>query len=51
VTLIPLPNLDDITFDALTTTTPVRVNRSSWTSRRKVVGQPGTEIWRGEVTI
>jgi len=30
---------------------PSQVNRSRWTGRRKVVGLPGAETWRGTVQI
>lgn len=48
---VAVPNYDDLLFDGLRLFSPATVNRSEWTGRRKVVGGPGREVWRGQVTI
>lgn len=51
MTEITVPNHDDLLLDRLTLYAPAQVNRSEWTRRRKVIGQPGRESWRGQATI
>lgn len=46
---VPVPV--DLLKTDLRLNTPQQVNRSGWTGRRKVVGLPGTETWRGTVAI
>lgn len=48
---ITVPNVEDITLDALELSAPSQVNRSAWTGGRKVVGLPGAEMWTGKVSI
>lgn len=48
---IAVPSADGITLDQLTLTAPAQLNRSGWTGKRKVVGLPGIELWRGKATI
>ena len=51
MTEITVPDPDNLLLDSLTLSSPAQVNRSVWTGRRKVVGMPGTETWRGKATI
>jgi hypothetical protein len=51
VSEIAVPDPDNLLLDSLTLSSPAQVNRSVWTGRRKVVGMPGTETWRGKATI
>ncbi len=46
---IPLP--DDLLLTNLALIAPAQVNRSEWTGRRKVIGGPGREYWRGTMAI
>jgi len=51
VSEITVPDADNLLLDSLTLSSPAQVNRSVWTGRRKVVGMPGPELWRGKATI
>lgn len=46
---ITVPDYDGLIIDGLSLLAPAQVNRSIWTGRRKVVGLPGTELWRGKM--
>ena len=48
---ITVPDVDGLILDELTLTAPSQLNRSGWTGKRKVVGLPGIELWRGKATI
>lgn len=48
---ITVPDVDGLILDELTLTSPSQLNRSGWTGKRKVVGLPGIELWRGKATI
>ena len=48
---ITVPNHDDLYLEGLSLSAPAQVNRSGWTGRRKVIGLPGAETWRGKATI
>ena len=48
---LTVPNHDNLYLDELRLYAPAQVNRSEWTGRRKVIGGPGREVWRGNVTI
>ena len=48
---ITVPDVDGLILDGLTLTAPAQLNRSGWTGKRKVVGLPGIELWRGTATI
>lgn len=48
---IIVPDPASLLLDSLTLVSPAQVNRSSWTGRRKVIGMPGVEMWRGRLTI
>ena len=47
--IVPIPA--DLFLDGLTLVAPSQVNRSEWTGRRKVIGAPGREYWRGKASI
>lgn len=51
MTEITVPDPEGLLLDELRLSAPAQVNRSAWTGRRKVVGLPGTETWRGKATI
>lgn len=51
MTEIVVPDQDALVTLGVTLTSPQQVNRSRWTGRRKVVGQPGIEYWSGKVAI
>ena len=48
---ITVPSYDDLILTGLTLSAPAQVNRSKWTGKRKVIGMPGIELWKGQVTI
>lgn len=48
---ITVPDADGLLLDELMLSAPAQVNRSAWTGKRKVVGLPGIELWRGKATI
>lgn len=48
---ITVPDYDDLILTGLSLSAPAQVNRSKWTGRRKVVGQPGAETWSARVAI
>jgi hypothetical protein len=48
---ILVPSAYSLFLDELTLTSPSQLNRSGWTGKRKVVGLPGIELWRGKATI
>lgn len=48
---IAVPDVTNITLDALELLAPAQINRSAWTGGRKVVGLPGAEVWSGKVTV
>lgn len=48
---ITVPDPANLLLESLTLLTPSQVNRSEWTGKRKVVGLPGAELWRGKATI
>ncbi len=48
---ITIPAPDDLLLTNLTLVAPAQVNRSQWTGRRKVIGGPGREYWRGTMAL
>ena len=48
---ITVPNYDDMILTGLSLSAPAQVNRSIWTGGRKVIGMPGIELWKGQITI
>ncbi len=48
---ITVPDYDDLILTGLSLSAPAQVNRSVWTGKRKVVGMPGIELWKGSITI
>jgi len=48
---ITVPDQDELLLDGPVLSTPVQVNRSQWTGRRKVIGAPGREFWKGKVAL
>lgn len=48
---ITVPDYDDLILTGISLSAPAQVNRSAWTGKRKVVGQPGMDLWKASVTI
>jgi hypothetical protein len=48
---ITVPSQDGLILDGLSLKSPMQTNRSAWTGRRKSIGLPGGEQWRGKVSI
>ena len=48
---ITVPDANDLILTGLSLSAPAQVNRSKWTGKRKVVGLPGIELWRAQISI
>jgi hypothetical protein len=48
---ITVPSQAGLILDSLTLSAPMQANRSAWTGRRKSIGLPGTEGWKGRISI
>ena len=48
---ITVPDVNDLILTGLSLSAPAQVNRSKWTGKRKVVGLPGIELWRAQISI
>lgn len=51
MTVLTLPDSDALILLDSECTVPQQVTRSIWTNRRKVVGEPGAEVWRFKLAI
>lgn len=48
---ITVPVAEDLLLTGLDLDSPAQANRSRWTGGRKVVGQPGLELWYGTAAL
>lgn len=51
MTLITVPDHDNLIIRQLDHEFPAQVNRSPWTGKRKVTGLPGGEMWFGTASV
>ncbi len=48
---ITVPDPEELIVTIPSLTSPQQMNRSRWTGRRKVIGQPGIEYWTGKAML
>lgn len=48
---IAVPDYDELIVSGPSLYAPAQINRSKWTGRRKVIGLPGTEVWRAKCAV